>query len=85
MADEEFKATNVLFGEDVVDRVKKRHDALRTLKKVKQHFQKGGAQKSNRYGRREYQGFNKYGPGPAKKSRYNLPHQKGHTAQNKRE
>ena len=26
MADEEFKATNVLFGEDAVDRVKKRHD-----------------------------------------------------------
>ena len=30
MADEEFKATDVLFGEDVVDRVKKRHDALKT-------------------------------------------------------
>ena len=47
MADEEFKATDVLFCEDVVDRIKKRHDALRILRKVKQPFPKGGAQKSN--------------------------------------
>ena len=53
MADEEFKASDVLFGEDVVKRVKKRHDALKTLRAVKQPFQKGGAQKRNRFGRRE--------------------------------
>ena len=53
MADEEFKQADVLFGEDVVERVKKRHDALKTLRSVKQPFQKGGAQKRNRFGRRE--------------------------------
>ena len=38
MADEEFKASDVLFGEDVVERVKKRHDALKTIRTVKQPF-----------------------------------------------
>ena len=32
MADKEFKQADVLFGEDVVERVKKRHDALKTLR-----------------------------------------------------
>ena len=84
MADEEFKATDVLFGEDVVDRIKKRHEALRTLRKVKQPFQKVSSQKSSRFGRRENQGYKKFDPGTFKKARYNPPQQKGHTAQNKR-
>ena len=69
MANEEFQATVVLFGEDVVDRVKKRHNASRMLRKAKQAFPKGGAQTSNRFGYREYQGSNKISPGTIKKPR----------------
>ena len=57
MANEEFKPSDVLFGEDVVERVKKRHDALKTLTAVKQPFQKGSTQKKNRFGHRENTGY----------------------------
>ena len=87
MADEEFKQADVLFGEDVVERVKKRHDALKTLRSVKQPFQKGGAQKRNRFGRRENQGFTqqgRYKTGQFKKPRFSFQ-QKGQSAPPKRD
>ena len=87
MADEEFKQADVLFGEDVVERVKKRHDALKTLRSVKQPFQKGGAQKRNRFGRRENQGFTqqgRYKTGPFKKQKFSFQ-QKGQSAPPKRD
>ena len=86
MADEEFSQTDALFGEDAVERVKKRHDALKTLRSVKQPFQKGGAQKRGCFGRWENQGFTqgRYKTGQFKKPRYNF-HQKGQSAQPKRE
>ena len=85
MAEEEFKSSNLLFGDEVVDRVKKRHDALKTLRSVKQPFRRGGAQKPGQSGRREnqghlYQGQYK-GKGPLRKPRY-FP--KGHSPQNKK-
>ena len=57
MAEEQFKATTALFGEDAVERLKKRHDALKTLRTIKQPFQKDGTQRTNRFGRRENQGY----------------------------
>ena len=87
MADKEFKQADVLFGEDVVERVKKRHDALKTLRSVKQPFQKGGAQKRNRFGRRENQGFTqqgRYKTGQFKKPRFSFQ-QKGQSAPPKRD
>ena len=87
MADEEFKQADVLFGEDVVERVKKRHDTLKTLRSVKQPFQKGGAQKRNRFGRRENQGFShqgRYKAGQFKKPRFSFQ-QKGQSAPPKRD
>ena len=38
MADEEFDANDVLFGEGAVDRIQKWSDALKTLRRVKQPF-----------------------------------------------
>ena len=87
MADEEFKQSDVLFGEDVVERVKKRHDALRTLKTMKQPFQRGGAQKKNRFGRRENQGYpqqSRFKPGLYKRPKFSF-HQKGQQSQAKRD
>ena len=84
MADEEFKASDVLFGEDVVERVKKRHDALKTLRTVKQPFQKGGAQKRNHFGRRENTGYSQQGRFNFKKARYH-PQQKGQASHFKKE
>ena len=52
MAEEEFDSSKMLFGESVVERVKKRHDALKTLRAAKQPFRKGGVQKGHS-GRRE--------------------------------
>ena len=57
MAEEQFKATTALFGEDAVERLKKRHDALKTRRTIKQPFQKDGAQRTNRFGCRENQGY----------------------------
>jgi len=57
MAEEQFKATTALFGEDAVERIKKRHDALKTLRTIKQPFQKDGAQRTNQFGGRENQGY----------------------------
>ena len=82
MADEEFKQADVLFGEDVVERVKKRHDALKTLRSVKQPFQKNSAQKRNCFGRRENQGFShqgRYKAGQFKKPRFSFQ-QEGQSA-----
>ena len=52
---EEFKHTEDLFVEDVVERVKRRHDALKTLILVKKPFQKGSAQTRNCFECRENQ------------------------------
>ena len=65
MAEEDFKSVDTLFGEDAVDRIKKRHDAIKTLKHVRQPFRKGGTQRPNRFGRRESQGSHQYGHGPS--------------------
>ena len=61
MADEEFKKADVLFDKDVVERVKKRHDVVKSFRSVKQPFQKGSGQKINRFGRRENQVFTQQG------------------------
>ena len=63
MAEEKFKDLQSLFGEEIVDRVKKRHDALRSLRAAKQSFQKGSAQKSGHSGRLEIQGANHFKKG----------------------
>jgi len=44
MADEDFESSEVLFGEGAVDRIQKRAEALKTLRRVKQPFRQGGAQ-----------------------------------------
>ena len=55
MADEPFDSSRALFGDKAVDKIKNRHEALKTLRSVKQPFRKGGAQRSNRPGRRDFQ------------------------------
>ena len=87
MADEDFKQSDVLFGEDVVERVKKRHDSLKTLRIMKQPFQRGGAQKKNRFGRRENQGYpqqSRFKPGMYKRPKFSFQ-QKGQQTQTKRD
>jgi len=57
MAEEWFKDTTALFGEDAVERIKKRHDALKTLRTIKQLFQKGDIQRTSCYGHCENQSY----------------------------
>ena len=71
MADEKFGSGQSLFGDKVVDRIKARHEAIKSLKQAKQPFRKGGAQKAGQSGRREGHGHPSRGKQPPfKRGRY---------------
>ncbi len=54
MANEDIaEAKGVLFGEGAADRIQKRSDVLKSLRKAKQPFRKGGAQGKGQLGHRE--------------------------------
>ena len=83
MADEEFKSPSFLFGDEVVDRIKSRHEALKTLRAAKQPFRKGGTQKQGQSGRQDFQGHSRRGKFPFKRGGSSYGLQKG-GAQNKK-